>query len=108
MPMDGETNAVYLVRLQSALIDSGKACDLVGAYLLPEGTDELEWTPKGARETAQFIARLNTAADRQAVNEVAMEVVFGFFKHGLEQLGRFLGSSVASPGTENTESHAGH
>lgn len=108
MPMDGETNAVYLVRLHEALIDSGKACDLVGAYLLPEGFDELDWTPKAAKETAQFIARCNTEDDRLAVNKMAMDVVMGFFKLGLERLKTFLASSAANPSEEKTENHAVH
>ena len=88
MPMDQEReqDSAYLVRLQTALIDSGRAHELVGAYILPEGVTETDWTKDMALATAKHIAKCNTEEDRTAINALAMDCVWGFFKHGLEQL----------------------
>jgi len=90
MPVEGEQDAVYLVRMQSLLIDSGKTPEIIAGLLLPLGMDEADWTPGTANRTAQFIAKLNTQEDREKVMDLALEVVFGFFRQGLEQLARSL------------------
>jgi hypothetical protein len=94
MPMDGEANEVYLLRLQTILIDSGKVPDLLGGYLLPAGTSEREWTPSTARDTAKHIALCDMPEDRELVLTLAMEVAFGFFKQGLAWLARSRSSSL--------------
>ena len=102
-PMNGEGNAEYLIRLQTALIDSGHAHDLLAGYLLPIGKTEEDWTPKLAAQTALFIGKLNTEEDRDTANGMLMEVVFGFFRRGLDLLKTFQGSS-SSEETSRRES----
>lgn len=83
LPMDGETDADYLVRMQAALIASGRVPDLLGAYLLPEGVSAEQWTRQIARDTAKYVARLNDPDDRELVLRLAMEATWGFFVRGL-------------------------
>lgn len=90
MPMDNENNAAYLIRMQAALVDSGKIPELLGGYLLPQGTVESEWTPVLAAQTAKFIKTLNTQQDRETVLTLGADIVFGFFEQGLVWLNRSL------------------
>ncbi len=86
MPMDGEGNESYLFRLQTLMIDSGLVCDIIGGYLIPQELQDAQWTPAVAKETSKCIAACNTQEEREQVLALAMEVVFGFFKAGLESL----------------------
>src|SRR5688572_30050360 len=89
MESDGEgmaANRAYLVRLQTALLDSGVAHEIIAGFLLPEGKVERDWTPEMGRKTAAFIAALDTEGDRDEVLRLAMEAVFGFFRSALGRL----------------------
>jgi hypothetical protein len=110
MPMDGESNAVYLVRLQTALTDSGMAHELIAGYLIPEGKTEADWSQGMVKDIAKHIATCNTQADRDRVQGLCMEVVFGFFKLGLESLFRSLASSekLASAQSEPEQNNLRH
>jgi len=99
MPMEGESDAVYLIRLQTVLIDSGKATELIAGFLLPVGKTERDWTPEMAREVARHIAGCHTEADRDRVIDLSMQAVMGFFRRGLERLGRSAPFIAASPET---------
>jgi len=90
--MEGEDSAAYLVRLQTCILDSGKAAELIAGYLLPEGVDEQSWTPEVAKLTAAHINKCDTQDDREQVLSLAMEVTFGFFRQGLNWLNRFQNS----------------
>ena len=59
LPMDGESDSAYVIRLQTALIDSGRACNLIAGYLIPEGKEERDWTPRMAEEIVAHISRCN-------------------------------------------------
>src|SRR5688572_9276575 len=100
-PEDKEGHMQYLIRLQTALLDSGQVCNLLGGYLLPDGMKETDWSPEVAADTAAFIAKCNTARDRDQVLELAAECVFGFFKRGLDLLNAFRvsGESEMDPVT---------
>jgi hypothetical protein len=105
LPVDGESNESYIVRLQTCLIDSGMAHQLIAGLLMPEGKEEADFTPEMAAETAKHIAGCNTQADRELVVELSMQAVFGFFRQGLDWLERSRNSTQpgangsASPGT---------
>lgn len=97
MPMDGESNEAYLFRLQTLMIDSGLVCEILGGYLLPAGTVETDWTTAMAKQTSKCLSGCCTQQEREEVLALAMEVVFGFFKQGLESLVRsqkFLAQQV--------------
>ncbi len=95
MPMDGENEQAYLVRMQSALLDSGKCPELLAGILIPPETSPADWTPQGAAKIAKFIGGLNTQADREQVIQISLEVVFGFFVQGLAWLKRSRASLEA-------------
>src|SRR5690606_6481924 len=91
LPMDDdESDAAYLVRMQGALVRSGRAPEIIACYLLPHGMTNAEWTPAVAQATAAHIGGLDTEADREQVHALALEAVFGFFRQGLERLKRSL------------------
>lgn len=106
MPMDGEDNAAYLVRLHARIIDSGRAHELIAGYLLPVEKTERDFTPDMAKEIAAHIALCDTPEDRETITGLATEVAFGFFKQGLEQWQRSLAYS-AQASTAQTE-NPGH
>lgn len=120
LPEGDEAPEVWLIRVQHQLRKSGKACDILGCYLMPEtiplgqhlehleglpGPDheravdearraaaalggrvpatEQHWTVQMARETARFLSLLDTDADRQQVQTLAMEFVLGFFRRAI-------------------------
>lgn len=90
VPMDGEGDTAYLVRLQNEIIRSGRAHELIAGYLLPEGKTNADWDPRMAQATAKHIGALNTEADRELVQRLAMEVALGFFQRALERYKRSL------------------
>lgn len=93
MPMDGEGNDAYLIRLQMCLSDSLRKHEFVAGILLDEGKTERDFDPeyaaKGVKEVAAFIASCNTPEDRERINELAMRVTLDFFREGLSWLRRF-------------------
>jgi len=90
LPMDGEPDAAYLIRMQNAVIRSGRAHELIAGYLLPEGMTNAEWDRATAKATAKHIGSLSTEEDRDAVIGLAMDAVFGFFRSGLRLWQRSL------------------
>lgn len=96
VPATGESSEAYLIRLHNQLLTSGSACDLFGCALLPMGKTEKDWTPEMARETALHVGTCDTEEDRQLVNELAIQIVFGFFKRRLDALRTFLAYSAAA------------
>lgn len=121
MPGDAEPDASYLIRLQTVLIDSGKAPELLAGYLLPVrwferfiprslrrrfriGLSERDWTPERARETAWHVGRCDAREDRNLVIDLSMQVAFGFFRQGLAQLALIQRFSAPGPTAENRAS----
>jgi len=105
LPGEAETDLAYLVRMQDALIDSGRAHEIIAAFLMPQGTDEAAWTPAIAADTAAHIGACNTPEDRGIVMALAVQACFGFFRQGLEQLERFR-ASLADPSPQPKDSSA--
>jgi len=109
--MDGESDKQYLIRLQTAALDSGQAPELIGGFLLPEGKTERDWTPAMAREIGTHIGLCNTREDRELVGDLALQVAIGFFREGLELLNRLLSYSSregASPAPEQSARSSTH
>jgi hypothetical protein len=92
MPMDGDSDDAYIIRLQTCLIDSGKACDLIAGYLLAENETEADWTVEKARDIAKHLRGCSTAEDRELVLSLAMQVTIGFFQLGIERYKRLRSS----------------
>lgn len=93
LPEAEDNEVTWPLRLQLQLRRSGKACDLLGGYLLPMGVTERQWTVETARATADFIGGCDTEEDRKAVDALCLEVALGFFRRRLASLRTFLSSS---------------
>lgn len=96
----GESDDEYLLRLQTALVDTLKLPEILAGYLLPLGKTEADWTEKLARDTAAFIAGLTARADRAEVHRLGLDIALDFFRVGLASLGispSFSASDAASP-----------
>lgn len=103
LPAKGETDVQYMARLQAAAVASGKVPELLSGYLLPVGSSERDWTPELATQTAAHIKQCDTSEDRELVLELAMEVVFGFFRQGIDWHKRFLNFLPGAPETSSSE-----
>lgn len=106
LPEKGETDAQYMARLQAAAIASGKVPELLSGYLLPMGKGEHDWTPELAAQTAEHIGRCDTSEDRELVYTLTLEVVFGFFRQGIDFHKRFQSSLEGAPETKTNESES--
>ena len=97
LPEQEEEVEAYIARIQSAVIDCGRAQELIAGHLVPDGGTEHDWTPAVAAETTRHIGSCNTAEDREIVVELCSRVVFGFFRQWLDQLERSQRSLAVSP-----------
>lgn len=102
-PDEDEAPEVWQARLQTQLLCSGRAHELIAGYLLPLGKTEADWTPELAAETAAHIARCDTAEDREVVKTLALEATIAFFADGLASVRIFL-SSLQGLGVSPQES----
>lgn len=96
LPAQGEEENSYLLRLHAAVMRSGRACELLGCFLLPEGATEQDWTPAMATATATYLEGLATDADIAEVYSLGLEFVLGFFGRQLRSLTSSLSSSSAA------------
>lgn len=95
--------AQFLMRMQGKLIASGHACEVLSAFLLPEGLDQKDWRVETARQVQEHLESANTEEDRMAVNQLAFEAMTGFFRRGLVSLMTLLGSSRPGEGSDEAE-----
>ena len=88
MPAQDDSEAAWLAKLNAAVVDCGHLHELIGAFLLPIGKTERDWTPQLSGETKGFLEQLDTPEDRETVHKLGMEVTVGFFMHGVASLRR--------------------
>ena len=102
---DGEAAEAFAQRTLDAVIASGKAFLLLGAFLVPEGTSPQGWTPALAAETAGFLAKLNDPEDKRQVQVQVLSLLTGFLARGLSSLTTTAASSGAetNAGPENSD-----
>ena len=93
---EDEDPDVFALRLLDSIIQSKTPFLLLGAFLLPKGTDSREWSPELAERTAAFIAKLTDPEDKQQVQTQLCSVLLGFFVSGLSSLVSSRGSSLPS------------
>jgi hypothetical protein len=67
----------------AAVSGSGKLFDILGAALVPEGTDPLEWTPKLQQQTADTLKRVISDAGKRTILLCIVPLVTSFFLAGL-------------------------
>lgn len=105
LPEEGEENVEYLVRMQSAIIDTLRAHELLAGYLLPVGKVEQDWTLAMARDTATFLQSVTHPDDKAEIQRLTLAMVFDFFKEGLASYNRSLNSlgqnDQAGPARQN-------
>jgi hypothetical protein len=73
----------YAVRLLHEIIGSGKAFILLGCFLVPEGTQDEQWTAQLADQTAEFMRTLTSDEDKGNVQMAVISMLNGFFLSGL-------------------------
>jgi hypothetical protein len=85
-PVLQEDPKEFLLRLHQKLLASGLACEILSAFILPEGTTNKQWRPTTAKDVQTHLEDCDTEIDRQLINQLAFEVMTGFFKQGLLSL----------------------
>jgi hypothetical protein len=96
----------FLIRLHGKLLASGLACEVLSAFLVPvrdgKPLENKEWRQSIAKEVQEHLEGCDTEIDRNLVNQLAFEVMTGFFKQGLLSLLNTLKSSQPNDdGTTN-------
>lgn len=87
MPLiEGEKDEEYMIRLQSALVDSLRLPELLAGFLLPMGRTETDWTLALAGETQRFIEGLTRPDDKAEIHRLGFDVTMDFFRAGLDSL----------------------
>lgn len=107
---EDEEDSEYIVRLQSAIIDTLKLHELLAGYLLPMGKGEPDWDLRMAKQTTRFLQGLTAPEDKAEIQRLALEMVFDFFKQGLALWNASLNSldqtaTQASPKNERIAAH---
>ncbi len=92
-PLLDEDAVTFQMRQLDTLIKSGKACEVLGAYLLPLEVTERTWTPAIACATVARLEVCDSEEDRDQVLVLALECLNGFFLQRLNSAKSFLRSS---------------
>lgn len=79
---DGETEEQFMYRLYVTAVQTGDVFALLGALLLPEGTDPLKWTPELAKETGNFLSGLTNPDDKAKLRTLVASALLPFFVSG--------------------------
>jgi hypothetical protein len=91
----------FAVRLVGDLAASGRAFDILGSLLVPEGTESLAWTPKMGAETAAFMRGLTDQRSKNQLYTLTAQLMLAFFQDGLLS---FKTSKPSSPGARRKNS----
>lgn len=106
----GETPQDFAARLLGEILSSGRAFDLLGVLLIPEGMEDTDWTPELGEETAAHLAHLTEPDDKAKVNGLVLSTLIDFFQTGLASYLSLIQSSPAGGGTspnQETETESG-
>ena len=107
---DGETEEQYIYRLYVTAVQTGDIFALLGALLVPEGTDPQKWTPALATHTGNFLAGLTNPKDKAKIRTLIASALLPFFVSGRRPSRTSRKSSMphtAGSGQPRTESAAG-
>lgn len=97
LPGEDEPDNVYLLRLQSKLVDTLELPALLAGMLIEVPKSEADWSIEEAARQRQFIEGLTSPKDKAAVHKLGYEAVLTFFRDGLASAKRSLNSSELSP-----------
>lgn len=75
-PEEGELPTAFLMRAFGRAFASGRAIELVAAFLLPEGVDPSAWSPELYAQVVEELGSLGPEA-RDAFGGVLMEITCG-------------------------------
>jgi len=79
----GESYDDFAVRLLSQIIGSDHAFDLIGAFIIPEGTPDQDWIPQTGIDTARFVQKLIAHEDKLQIRQLVVTLLVGFCQAGL-------------------------
>lgn len=88
LPAADEASTVFVVRVQSYIIDSNMAPHLLAGIIVPHEISVKEWDLKVASATAGKIAALDSPDDRDLVAQLCLEIAFAFFKQAIVKFAR--------------------
>lgn len=108
IPEPSEGTDAYLLGFRAALVDSGQACRLLSAFLLPAGKTEADWTREMAESTQAHLEGLQTENDRQAINGLCMECALGFLLRALQSFATSQKSSAMNGALALSAARAAH
>jgi hypothetical protein len=94
----GETMEQFSWRVLGTVLESGLLYELLGAFVVPEGVDDLNWTPDLAVETGRFVGNLYEPGDKAEVHRLVAALLLPFVRDGLGSLVTSLRSSAPGPG----------
>jgi len=81
-----ETPTDFVQRILASLIVSGHMMDVLGGLLLPEGVEDMAWTPELAIRTGRELAMLTADEDKTTVRTLTITLLVSFLKGGLISL----------------------
>ena len=96
IPEDAEAEE-FQANVYFRLLESGEAFHFLGGLVVPEGTDDLAWTPALANETAAFFRTLTDKDAKQDVQAILVTLVTDFFAPVLASLRALRGVSSRAP-----------
>lgn len=100
-----ETDEGYATRVLLDVVGSGKALDLLGCLLIPEGTDSRAWTPRLGDDTAAHLAGVSDPREKLQIQALILSALVDFFQLGLASSPIFATSS-GRPEPDDAESEA--
>jgi len=77
-----ETEEQFMYRLYLTAVKNGDVFALLGALLVPEGTEPLKWSPELAKQTGEFLANLTDPADKAKLRTLVASALLPFFVGG--------------------------
>lgn len=97
-PMPGESVDDFGWRVLGTVLESGLLFELVGCFVVPDGTDDLDWTPEFAAETGRFVGNLYEPGDKAEFHRLVASLLLPFVRDGIGSLSTSLRSSAPGPG----------
>lgn len=87
LPMnEGESAEAYAHRLLDYLMGYDEVLDLLGSMLVPEETDEKDWSPELAKKIGGTLGALVDEEGKAAVRMILISVLVPFLSSGLASL----------------------
>jgi hypothetical protein len=80
---DEESADDFAIRILRMVMASGKSFNLLGAFLIPAETPDLEWTPELGLTTRQFVSKIADPAEKLLVRNALVTMLLSFSEAGL-------------------------